>query len=228
MTIQPKIIQPKAGAPRQPGGSVLLFTLVILVLLGIMGFSIMASTRTELSVSSDIRLGRGAFQQADLTLRVALLAALASINPVVGNPCDVFRSLSSPSSGRPAYEVRFGSSSTCGTGSGGSTSDLVVPDVTSLTQAEITNRYLQAVESGAAAPQIRILYGGQEVGTAALIMHYGETSGGSEGEGGRTPVYLVVRANGRLPRAAGEATNYFEVESGATHSIIMGVYRFIL
>gem|GEM_PF-4369179 len=218
----------KTMPPRQPRGFVLLFTMVILVLLGIMGFSIMASTRTELSVSHDIRLGRGAFQQADLTLRAGLMAALARINDEL-DPCDVFRSLSGPPSDRPAYEVRFGSSPSCGTGSGSSATDLTVPRIDAPTLQHILNGYLQALETTAFEPQIRVFYGGQEVGTASVVQHIdNDAAGSSTGDAGSVPVYLVVRANGRLPRVAGEDTNYFEAESGATHSIIMGVYRYLM
>jgi len=240
------VMTPLPAVPRQPTGSVILFTLVVLVLLGLMGFSLMVNTRTELSISKNTFLGRDAFSKADLTTRLALFAGRILLNEGAGEPCDILSNLGTSPAGRPVYEVRLGSTVVC-SAAGGST-DLTLESITQAdempTLQDILDRYLQATASAhvpsssfTVQPQVSVLFGGQVVGTAALVLYYnvGEPGGsledsgyGSQGENSLR-AYLVVSANGRLPQAAGEdAANYYGRENPATHSIITAVYREII
>ena len=237
---------PIATADRQPRGSVLLFTLVILVLLGLMGASLMMNTRTELSVTQSTYLGRDAFAKADYTARLALFLGRALLNQTAGDPCDFLTSTSGPA-GRPGFTVRIGANITC-SNSGGSTDltqDLIRQESEMPTLEDIADRYLQATGSANAPgttfhykPHLTVLYGGQVVGTAALTMYYSGISdpGGSQGDDfygsqgeNSVRVYLVVSADGRLPRAPGEdSANFYSGGRTSTRSIVTAVYREIV
>ena len=237
----------QTAATRHPSGSVLVFTLVILILLGLMGASLMVNTRTELRVSHNTYLGRDAFSKADLTARLTLFVGRSLLNGSAGPICDILSALASPPAGRPTYEIRLGSTTICTSASG--LTDLTQESITrsdeNLTIQDILDRYLQATASASAPgsafsdpPQVTVLQGGQVVGTAALALYYnnlGNEGGGigDEGYGGQGEnsirVYLVVSANGRLPLEAGvDAANFYGGGSPATHSIVTTVYREII
>ena len=225
-----------AAYPHAPRGSVLMFTLVILVLLGLMGVSLMRNTRTELTVSQNTYQGRDAFAKADSTAHLALFLGRTLLNASAGLPCDIIND-EDQMAGRPKFEVRIGTDGLCG--------DF---NLTAIQQTgemptieDILNRYLQATASSndpssPLFPHLRVLYGEQVVGSAALSLYstsptdpgssLGDSGYGSQGEHS-IKVYLVVSSNGRLPRAPGvDAGNYFDDGiRGATHSIITAIYR---
>ncbi|MDR3038046.1 MAG: hypothetical protein LBV21_01970, partial [Candidatus Adiutrix sp.] len=196
---------PAAILKNQPRGSVLLFTLVILVLLALMGTALMINTRTELTISHNTYQGRDAFGKADTTARLAVFLGRALLNESAGPICSLLTA-ASPISGRPGFEIRIGTGSVC-TGSSGYT-DLDLNSIKRVTEmpdmADIAQRYLQATNSTAgAAPQLTILYDGQVVGTASLALYYsdinspgrsqGDTGYGSQGENS-VRVHLVISA----------------------------------
>ena len=221
-----------AASPRTPRGSVLMFTLVILVLLGLMGVSLMLNTRSELTVSQNTYQGRDAFAKADSTAHLALFLGRTLLNASAGVPCDIKNDNDQPA-GRPKFEVNIGNDDTCG----GFTLAEIQQTGAMPTLEDILNRYLQATASSdAAPPHIQILYGGQVVGSAALSLYSTNPSdpGGSLGDSGygsqgehSIKVYLVVSSDGRLPRTPGEdAGNYYDdAARGATHSIVTAIYR---
>jgi hypothetical protein len=226
-----------------------MFTMVILILLGLMGVSLMVNTRAELSVSHSTYLGRDAFAKADSTAHLALFLgrALLSAQAAGDSPCDILNTNAQPG-GRPKFEIKIGSDGLCG--------DFTLEKVTQAgemtTQRDIIDRYLQATGSAnapgssfTALPHVQVLYDGQVVGTAALAVYYsgpggggpsGGSSGGTVGDdpygslgGSSLKVYLVVSADGRRPQAPGEdAANYYSGRDGAPHSIVTAVYREII
>ena len=228
--------RPASGPPPHPEGSVLMFTLVILVLLGLMGFSIMLNTRSELNISQNNYQGRDAFAKADSTARLALFLGRTLLNGSAGSPCDIINS-DAQVAGRPKFEIKIGDDGLCG--------NFTLIDLQQSgempTMDEIVDRYLQATASSddpssPLFPHLQIFYGGQVVGTAALSLYGPNPSapGGSLGDAGyglqgeqSIKVYLVVSANGRLPRTDGvDAGNYFSDDpKGATHSIVTAIYR---
>ena len=229
---------PPAPAPGVLRGSVLMFTLVILVLLGLMGVSIMLNTRSELTVSHNTYQGRDAFAKADSTARLALFLGRTLLNASAGEPCDIINNAPQPA-GRPEFEIRIGNDGLCG----GFTLISIQQSGEMPTVEDILDRYLQATGSAnvpgssfTETPHLEILYNGQVVGSAALALYSTSPSdpGGSLGDSGygsqgehSIKVYLVVSSNGHRPRAPGEdAGNYYsDLVQGATQSIVTAIYR---
>ena len=236
-----------AASPRAPRGSVLMFTLVILVLLGLMGVSLMRNTRTELTVSQNTYQGRDAFAKADSTARLALFLGRTLLNASAGRPCEVVNNDSPPAGfGRPEFRVRIGKDveNNNDTEQNSPCEGFTLMEIQQTgempTIDDILERYLQATSSSdAPPPHIQILYNGQVVGSAAVSLYSTSPSdpGGSLGDSGygsqgehSIKVYLVVSSNGRLPRTPGEdAGNFYDDGAqGATHSIVTAIYREII
>ncbi|MDR1546460.1 MAG: pilus assembly PilX N-terminal domain-containing protein [Deltaproteobacteria bacterium] len=75
-------------AKDQPQGMILAFALMIMALASLMGAMILASTRTELSIAGNNRVGREAFNAADASARVAILLTRALVHPELGDPAE--------------------------------------------------------------------------------------------------------------------------------------------
>ena len=226
-------------SPRAPRGSVLLFTLVILVLLGLMGFSIMLNTRSELTISQTTYQGRDAFARADSTARLALFMGRVLLRPSAGEPCDILNNSGS------AFKVEVGDDGLC---AGFSLSNIQEDWGKPPTMEDVLKRYSRATKGSGGLPPIVIKhdhgFGDQVVGTAAIAIYRptpSEDPGGSLGDSGygsqgehSFSVYLVVSADGRLSRLKGDdAGNYYGdyddagqlLDEQPTHSIITAIYR---
>ena len=79
-----------------PGGSVLVFALVIMLLMSLMGIAILANVRTELAISGNAAVGRNAFATADAAGQIATTMARILLRPDAGLPADILKESSGP------------------------------------------------------------------------------------------------------------------------------------
>ena len=199
-----------------PKGTVLIFTMVILLLMGLMGIAILLNTRTELSISYNTNVGREAFNRADMAASIATLMARVLLRPELGEPKDLVRDVDTSDDASIIVnydEVRF---------------DRALMREEAMNNFDPTARYLKAgsfVEqtdtSGtnignnsmtftADTPSIVFRQkGGKIIATAVVAMDYGEVNiegmsldGGNfyDPSGGSTVrVVLLVSVNGHPP-----------------------------
>ena len=214
---------------KHPRGSVLLFTLCILALMMILGATLFLATQDELYVSSDNTVSRDAFSKADLTARMAVFLARASLDESVGS---VSSSLSPGGvSGRPEFVV------------GMNNFTQFINDDHDDAQSNIRKRYILAAGGeidltgdGPVDPAIKphvtveYEYGSglrQMVGTAAVAVSYVQPL--TQKENVEIPTYLIVTADGRVPvgDTAGEddPSNFFTGKSSAKHGIVTTIYK---
>lgn len=209
---------------RHPAGSVLIFTLGVLLLLGLMGMAIMTTTNSELKTTAQTRLGREAFSRADSMATIALQLARTIIvaetagdfNTIIDNS----KSGTATSPPGPVYSVEVDPSianemSFYQLGRVSSTDD-------------IRERYLRATEADTSIdPTVTLLLDGNIIGTAHVATTTIIPAGGPQ-DGTLLFTYIVVSADGRVPRSVGAANvgNYFnEHETETTRSIVSSIYR---
>lgn len=216
---------------QHPKGMVLIFVLGILIILAILGASIFLTTKTDYQVSSDTHTGRDAFANADLTARISVLLGRALIDPGGGTPSQALNS--GGISGGPVYNVKINNFAL------NSFQQLEDPTTgdPKVTDAMTKKRYLLMTGAGGTTPPVQMYKSDILVGTAAISFGRGRiTDPGSGAEGdysGLTPfsipAYLVVSADGRVPRSTDpDAANYIEGDAGAKHTIITTIFRDIL
>ncbi|MDR1921428.1 MAG: pilus assembly PilX N-terminal domain-containing protein [Candidatus Adiutrix sp.] len=217
-------------SPYCPEGSILMFSLVILLMIGLMGAIIHLNTTTELRISHDTYEGRDAFTKADSTARVGLLLGRALLYSEAGDPGDYVRGDVSGAD-RP-FKVEL------------DTANFTLANVAKFTDIvtaeDIKNRYLQATHADSAeTPQVKVLYGDEVIGTASVDIGYGSPNqpGASLGQhtynrddGNTVTAFVVVTADGRVSRPApggspGDNANYFRGDYEATHSIVTTIFR---
>lgn len=219
-----------AGHPR---GSVLIFTLVILLLMTLMGAALLVNSRTEMQISGTTAKGRDAFTKADATARVALMFTRAYLHPTAGNPRDYLNADKSGQGGRKPFEV--------------------IPDTNlnsmddlqelkgSITVDEIKERYLRIIEAKG-TPHFQVTYGEDKannsvvVGTAYVGLAYdgSATGGGSIGErdygaadaGYSITTFFVVSSQGRIDE--GENKSFIDEDRAGVHSIVTTIFREVL
>jgi|GEM_PF-6680059 len=214
-------------------GSVLIFTLVILLLMTLMGAALLVNSRTELQISGTTAKGRDAFTKADATARVALMFTRAYLHPTAGNPRDYLNADKTGQGGRKPFEIIPDADLN-------SMDDLQVLKG-SITVDEIKERYLQITDA-TGVPHFQITYGedkdknGVVVGTAYVgLAHSGSTAGGgSIGErdygaadaGYSITAFLVVSAQGRVEE--GENKGFIDEDRAGVHSIVTTIFREVL
>lgn len=76
-----------------PRGSVLLYTLVILLFMSFLGLALLFSTNTELNIASNASDGHTAFSVADSAADIAVLMSRMALNPVLGDFDQTFGSI---------------------------------------------------------------------------------------------------------------------------------------
>lgn len=216
-----------------PRGSVLVYTIVVLLLMTLMGAALMVNSRTELQISSSTFQGRDAFTKADATAQVALLFTRAYLHPTAGDPRDYLNSEKSGEAGRKPFEVHPDDFLQ-------SLEDLQsIKD--SITVDEIRERYLRITEAKD-TPHLKLTYGedssdqGSVVGTSFVGLAYNSspTGGGSIGErdysapdsGFGIIAFFVVSSQGRV--AQGENKGYIEEGQAGAHSIVTSIFREVL
>lgn len=201
---------------KHPRGSVLLFTLVTLALLALMGFALVGTAITEVGISGSTNQGRQAFTRADATARLAILLARPILQPNAGGP-DQYLNDNSPN-GRPPFEIVLNNF----------TSTDSIPKVDGISLEEIKTRYLAATEANA-GPQITLKHGGEVVGTAYITRYEAPAPNGEEEKSDNNRgnlVYLIISANGRLPRGGGaDPGNYYDGSQDTKHTIVSTIYR---
>jgi len=220
-----------------PQGMVLLFVLGILALLMILVSTIFMTTQDEVQVSSENLVSREAFTKADLTARVAVFLARASLKSSAGKPADSL--LDGGIAGRPEFAIVLNNFSP--------ENFLDIDD--QATAEQIRDRYILAADgSSSVRPHVEVYYqydnsptSRQLIGTAAVARGTSRLDDiGGRGEGqydnipsnpGSVVVFLVVSANGRVPlRTAGgplevDPSNYFTGAENAKHSIVTTIYQ---
>lgn len=232
-------VAPVGGKPSpagQPRGSVLVYTIVVLLLMTLMGAALMVNSRTELQISGYTAQGRDAFTKADATARVALLVGRAFLHPVSGDPRH-YRSVSkSGEAGKKAFDVIVDN------GLQGF-NDFQKID-RSLSVQDIADRYLTVTEAqGKDKPHIILTYGlddknnGVVVGTSYISLAFNgtDTGGGSIGErdysapdaGYFIRAYFVISSQGRVPQDS-DNKGYLDEKFPGTHSIVTSIFREII
>lgn len=225
----------KSSPADQPRGSVLVYTIVVLLLMTLMGAALMVNSRTELQISGYTAQGRDAFTKADATARVALLVGRAFLHPVSGDPRH-YRSVSASGAGKKTFDL------TVDDGLQGF-NDFQQID-RSFSVQDIANRYLTVTEAqGKDKPHILLTYGLDDqnnkvvVGTSYISLAFKgtDTGGGSIGErdystpdaGYYIRAFFVISSQGRVPQDS-DNKSYFEEKFPGTHSIITTIYREII
>lgn len=232
-------VAPVGGKPSladQPRGSVLIYTIVVLLLMTLMGAALMVNSRTELQISGYTAQGRDAFTKADATARVALLVGRAFLHPVSGDPRHYRDVSDSGKAGKKPF-------------------DLIVDDGLqgfndfqqvdrSFSVQDIADRYLTVTEAqGKQTPHILLTYGLDNknkkvvVGTSYISLAFNgtDTGGGSIGErdysapnaGYSIRAFFVISSQGRVPQDA-DNEGYLEEKFPGTHSIITTIFREII
>lgn len=209
---------------RHPQGSVLIFVLGVLILLSLMGAAIMTNTRSELKTTVNTLAGREAFSRADSMATVALqLARVVIVGESAGSVSDVLdnsKSGTATSPPGPVYKVNFDSSV-------GNEMDFYQLGRSDSVD-DTLNRYLGATAADAGEePTVSLLFDGTVIGAAHVATTTFLPTGASL-DGKVLYTYIVVSADGRVPRSvgAGNEGNYFnESETDTARSIVSSIYR---
>lgn len=211
---------------RQPQGFILIISLFILVLLGLMGFALLANTRTEISITGATAQGRQAFTRADATARLAVLLARPLFQTGAGIPSDYI--VNEAVGDRPPFEVSLNNFAL--------SADLDKVGG-SLTDDEILRRYLTATDAAQASaspdltPQVVLSHDGEVIGSAYVSFYVPQplTQGESSYSDSGMLLYLIVSADGRLPLGGGsDPGNYYQGTQETKHSIVTTIYRDLL
>ena len=216
-----------------PRGTVMVFTMIILVLMALLGAALFLNTNAEVRITQNTYQGRSTFSKADAVARLGVLFSRSALTPSAGAVGD-YLSVKASGTKRPPFEV-----------------DLVKYNLASddfnqlikpTTIDDIRDRYLRAAgAAGYPDPTATLRYGDQVVGTVTVDVNLEEPipQGSSLQEGNYdqdsgsvTVVYLIVAADGRLLRGAADqdedAGNYFSDNLQATHSIVNVIFREVL
>ena len=229
-----------------PRGSVLVFTLVIMLLLALMGAAIMLNTRTEMSVAGNTTLGRAAFNRADMGAGVATLIARVLLSPTLGSVEQLLQDQGGDSvAGRVltvdnirSKELDFDPARLIRQARGREPAGPGGP----WDYHEFQSRYAQMgldagdIDKADLGPHfsLTLRQGGQVAGTAVVTVDPGSgvqtgmTLGGSHyggGDGDSLRLLLVVSVNGRAP-SENSAQNAYSGESpaDAPHSVLTTMF----
>ena len=229
-----------------PHGSILMFTLIIMLLLGLMGAAIMLNTRTELNVSANTTQGRAAFSRADMGTGVATLISRVLLSPVLGSVEDLLQSDGGQTvSGRVLTVDNIQSKET----------DFNPATMLNLAKGRVTpansgqwgynefqSRYAQMGSATGEANDsdvsphfsLTLRQGGQVAGTAVVTIDPGSgvqkgmTLGGSNygtSDGTSFRMVLVVSVNGRELKSDSDKSAYSgEEPDDAPHSVLTSMY----
>ena len=207
---------------KQPRGFILIVSLFVLMLLGLMGFALLANTRTELSITGETTQSRQAFAKADATAQLSVLLVRPLFQTSAGVPDDYITNLDMGD--RPPFEITL-------TNFQISTDLDRVED--SLTEEEIRRRYLMATDADLSAvaadlrPQVTLAHEGEVVGNAYVTYYVPDTQ--TQGERDYMDVYFIISSDGRLPvGGGGDPGNYYEGSQETKHSIVTTIYKDIL
>jgi hypothetical protein len=232
----------QAPAGRHPRGSVLLYTIVILLLMTLMGAALMVNSRTELQISGNTAQGRDAFTKGDASARVGLLLGRAFLHPSSGEPRDYLNNDKTGDAGNKPFKVKLHDDI--------QTDNNLQQIAGSITMDQIRERYLSVTEADV-DPHLTVEYGDQVVGTAfiglgknipdlfdegkAAAGGFALTGGGTLGDGSyntggsgesNIKVYLVISSQGRVPLESGKT--YYDETYPSTHSIISTIFREVM
>jgi hypothetical protein len=215
-----------------PRGSVLLFTLVVLVLMALLGAAIMTNSRTELNITSDNAVGQEAFNRADSTLSIALMLTRQLAKEFgAGEIKDAltpgeYQVVTSEAGFTKAKLSEFGKEST-------------LPAVR-YRYLSATGAAKEATQDKVILPFITLYHNDEVIGTATATITnstpndpegVGASIGESKGDpsdGANIKMYYVVTADGRSLRShtgdANQGNYYSGDDSPATHSVITTIY----
>ena len=236
----------EAGGRQHPRGSVLVFALVIMLLLGLMGAAIMLNTRTEMSVAGNTTQGRAAFSRADMGTGVATLIARVLLSPTLGSVEQLFQNSGGDTvAGRvltvdniQSKESDFNPATLLNLAKGNISSN----QEGQWDYNEFQSRYAQMgldavdIEKENLSPHfsLTLRQDGQVAGTAVVTVDPGSgvqrgmTLGGSNygtSDGASYRLVLVVSVNGRAPAEVSTKRAYSgESPADAPHSVLTTMY----
>lgn len=235
---------------KHPRGTVLAFTLIALVLMGLLGTALIVNTQSELEISMQTSFGRDTFNKADSVATISVLAARALVDgETAGDPSDLI-SAGQSSGSRPPFKVELMTDF--------SESKLLQIQKTP-TIDEIKERYLIATfaeeskpdsdQDKTKFPHVRLVTPDKNsskdiiLATAAIAIDISElaqqgtsTAGYSNQDntyddsgGNAIRIFIVVSANGRTIGGRGSHdSNYFGGSGVSNHSIVTTIYQAII
>ena len=223
-------------AASHPRGTVLIFTLVILLLMAMMGTAIMLNTRTELSISYNTNVGRDAFNRADMTARIATLMGRVLLHPELGEPKAIFDGASGGGDSALTVELDrnwFNKAAF---------REKAMDDYDAMERYLLTSRFLEGSsgdEFSKDTPQLVFRQkSGEIISTAALSMDYGDVvqpgmsldSGNAYDPSGGSSVrvVLLVTVSGHPPVANKADNAYSGGNSDLPYSVITTIFREII
>ncbi len=206
---------------KNKSGSVLLFALIVMLLMGLMSAAIFLNTRSELNVSVGARDGREAFMKADAAAVLAIQLSRVLLNPDLGEPRDYIPE------DLPAdipFTLEFGDD--CAICADFTLKDMMERAGDEL-ETDVMKRYLSAAALN--SPHLVVRQGGQIVATAAVAVAYLKKEAGaslsSSGGGGNNMAAIMVTASGRVRRPGGSDADYFTSGAETPHSLVTAIYR---
>lgn len=225
------------SAAVHPKGTVLIFTLVILLLVGLMGAAILLNTRTELNISHNTSVGRDAFSRADMTARIATLMGRVLLHPELGSAQALFSGADSSDDNTLIVQFNDTWFNTA------AMKEEAMDDYDPVKRYVRASRFLEGSsgdEFSADTPQLvfREKGSGKIVSTASISMDYGEAvqdgmslDSGSfydSSSGSTIRVVLTVTVSGHPPVAGTSGNAYDGGSSDLPHSVITTIFREIM
>ncbi|UQZ87823.1 hypothetical protein C4J81_00750 [Deltaproteobacteria bacterium Smac51] len=204
------------GFEKHPRGSILMFTLVILLLVGLMGFAININTRTELNISGNTVGGRTAFTRADTAADVTALMLRAMLYPELDSPLEFF------ANSKDDITVIFNEDDF-------NLGELRSAAFDGQTTEKYQERYVRAGRSesdGDGTPDVIFMRNGKVLSTASIAMSMGSVVPAGSSLGGDVLVVMVTSVNGRSTQGENDSAAYDGADvSDAPHSVITIISR---